>query len=309
MFFRGRPEEVGKDALFIYIRLRAEEQKFTARRMCAALPVSESGFYKWKRNKDKPKSWRKLLEEIHKILDEDEENSNYGVGRMQIALEQKGIRRSYSTVRRAMARGNLLHGSRRSPDGLTKAEKNAMKPENILRQDFTAEAPLRKLLTDITQIPCKDAKLYVSALLDCYNGEIVSLVMDTNMKKELCMRTITEAYRRLGIKSGAIIHSDSGSQYTSGEYKKLLGSLHAVQSMSGVGKCWDNSRMESWFATLKKEKIYQIDTTKLTAEEVKTIVWRYTFAYYNTKRITTVNQGGLPPVAYREKTASAKTAA
>ena len=67
--------------------------------------------------------------------------------------------------------------------------------------------------------------------------------------------------------------------------------------------------MESWFATLKKEKIYKIDTTKLTVEQVKTIVWRYTFAYYNTKRVTTVNPGGLPPVAYREKTASAKTAA
>ena len=78
--------------------------------------------------------------------------------------------------------------------------------------------------------------------------------------------------------------------------------------MSGVGKCWDNARMESWFATLKKEKIYQLDTTKLTVEEVKTIVWRYTFAYYNTKRVTTVNPNGLPPLVYR-KTAAKKSAA
>ena len=279
------------------------------RRMCAALPVSERGFYKWKLNRAKPKAWQRLLAEIHTILDEDEENRNYGVRRMMIALEQRGIKRSFSTVKRAMAWGNLLHGDRRSPDGLTKAGRDAMKPQNIIRQDFTAEAPLRKLLTDITQIPCKDGKLYVSPLLDCYNGEIISLVMDTNMKKELCIRTVTEAYRNFGIKSGAIIHSDSGSQYTSTEYKKTLGQLNAVQSMSSVGKCWDNSRMESWFATLKKEKIYQLDTTKLTVEEVKTIVWRYTFAYYNTKRVTTVNSGGLPPVAYRERKASVKDAA
>ena len=136
----------------------------------------------------------------------------------------------------------------------------------------------------------------MSPLFDCYNGEIISLAMDTNMKKELCIKTITEAYKNFDIQSGAIIHSDSGSQYTSGEYKKTLGQLHAVQSMSGVGKCWDNARMESWFATLKKEKIYQLDTTKLTVEEVKTIVWRYTFAYYNTKRVTTVNPDGLPPL-------------
>ena len=105
-----------------------------------------------------------------------------------------------------------------------------------------------------------------------------------------------------------IIHSDAGSQYTSSEYKKTLGQLHAVQSMSGVGKCWDNARMESWFATLKKEKIYQLDTTKLTVEKVKTIVWRYTFAYYNTKRVTTVNPDGLSPLVYR-KTAAKKSAA
>ena len=79
--------------------------------------------------------------------------------------------------------------------------------------------------------------------------------------------------------------------------------------MSGVGKCRDNARMESRFATLKKEKLYQLDTTKLTVEEVKTIVWRYTFAYYNTKRVTTVNPDGLPPVIYREKAAAKKDAA
>lgn len=67
--------------------------------------------------------------------------------------------------------------------------------------------------------------------------------------------------------------------------------------------------MEGWFATLKKEKIYQIDTTKLTVEQVKTIVWRYTFAYYHTKRITTVNPGGLSPVAFREKTTAIKSVA
>ena len=294
--------------MFVYIQNCAEGKKFSVRMMCAALPVSESGFYKWKRNRKKVKAWQKLLAQMHKILEEDEENKNYGVRRMQIALEQRGIKRSLSTVRRVMARGNLLHEDRRSPDGLTKADKKAMRPQNIIKQDFSAQEPLRKLLTDITQIPCKDGKLYVSPLFDCYNGEIISLAMDTNMKKELCIKTITEAYKNFDIQSGAIIHSDCGSQYTSSEYKKTLGQLHAVQSMSGVGKCWDNARMESWFATLKKEKIYQLDTTKLTVEEVKTIVWRYTFAYYNTKRVTTVNPDGLPPLVYR-KTAAKKNAA
>jgi putative transposase len=192
--------------LFAYILIRAQEKKYSSRRMCSALPVSESGFYKWKRNRNKLKAWHLLLSEIHGILDEDPENLNYGVERMMIALEQRGIKRSFSTVKRAMVRGNLLHEDRRSPDGLTKADKKAMKPQNIIQQDFTADKPLRKLLTDITQIPCRDGKLYVSPLLDCYNGEIISLVMDTNMKKKLCIKTITEAYKKFEIQSGVIIH-------------------------------------------------------------------------------------------------------
>ena len=100
--------------MFVYIHCRADEKKFSARMMCAALPVSESGFYKWKRNRGKLKAWQKLLAQMHKILDEDEENKNYGAMRMQIALEQRGIKRSLSTIRRAMARGNLLHEDRRT---------------------------------------------------------------------------------------------------------------------------------------------------------------------------------------------------
>ena len=100
--------------MFVYIQNCAEEKKFSARMLCAVLPVSESGFYKWKRNRKKVKAWQKLLAQMHEILDEDEENKNYGVRRMQIALEQRGIKRSLLTVRRVMARGNLLHEDRRS---------------------------------------------------------------------------------------------------------------------------------------------------------------------------------------------------
>ena len=144
--------------MFMYIQNCAEEKKFSVRMMCAALPVSESGFYKWKRNRKKVKAWQKLLAQMHEILDEDEENKNYGVRRMQIALEQRGIKRSLSTIRRAMARGNLLHENRRSPDGLTKADKKAMRSQNIIKQDFCAQAPLRKLLTDITLTPVQGRK-------------------------------------------------------------------------------------------------------------------------------------------------------
>ncbi len=228
---------------------------------------------------------------------------------MRIALEQRGIKRSYSTVKRAMKKGNLLHESRRSPDGLTKADKKAMMPENIIKRDFSAERPNQKWLTDITQVPCKDGKLYIVPVFDCFGGEIVSLAMDTNMKAGLCVEAVTSALKTRRPGSGVIVHSDAGSQYTSEAYRKMLGTYHALQSVSDVGACYDNARMESWFATLKKEKTYRLDTASMTVEEVKREVWRYTFAYYNTVRVCTVNEGGLPPSVYREKMASIKIAA
>lgn len=277
--------------------------------MCSSLSVSESGYYKWKRNRSRPKAWQILLAEIHKILAEHPDNDNYGIERMMIALKQRGISRSYSTVKRAMKQGNLLHESHRSPDGLTKADKKADRPDNIVKQDFTASEPDTKWLTDITQVQCSDGILYIAPVLDCYRSEVVSLAMDTNMKKELCIKAINDAYTMRNPGDGVIIHSDAGSQYTSRKYKKTLGRFHALQSMSDVAKCYDNARMESWFATLKKEKIYKLDTAHMTVEEVKKEVWRYTFGYYNTIRVTTVTEGGFPPSVYKGKVPAVKSVA
>jgi transposase InsO family protein len=281
--------------------VRAQERVYSVRQLCSSLSVSESGYYKWKRNRSRQKAWQLLLAEIHKILAEHPDNENYGVERMMLALAQRGITRSYSTVKRAMKQGNLLHESHRSPDGLTKADKKADRPDNIVQQDFTASKPDTKWLTDITQVQCSDGILYIAPVLDCFRGEVISLAMDTNMKKELCIKAIRDAYELRNPGNGVIIHSDAGSQYTSRKYKKTLGAFHAIQSMSDVAKCYDNSRMESWFATLKKEKIYKLDTAHMTVEEVKKEVWRYTFAYYNTVRVTTVTEGGYPPSVYNGK--------
>ena len=277
--------------------------------MCKALDVSETGYYKYKRNCNKPKAWQLLLVKIFEILDEHPDNSNYGIERIMIALQQKGEKMSRSTVIRAMRKGNLLHKNRRSPDGLTKSDKKANMPENVVKRNFTATRPNEKWLTDITQIPCSDGKLYIAPVFDCFGGEIISLSMDSHMKKELCIQAIEEAYRSRQPGNGVIVHSDAGSQYTSEQYKKTLGKFRAIQSMSDIGKCYDNARMESFFATLKKEKLYQINTMKMTRDEVKSVVWRYVMAYYNRHRICTVNEGGWPPAIYREIAAARISAA
>ena len=122
--------------------------------------------------------------------------------------------------------------------------------------------------------------------------------MDNNMRTELCVQALENAYRNTDIE-GAILHSDRGSQFTSQVFLTALRRHKLIQSMSGTGRCCDNARMESFFATLKKEELYQIDTTRMSRDEVKSVVFRY-IRYDNLRRISFVT-GGLPPLAYRER--------
>lgn len=265
--------------------------------MCKVLGISESGYYRWLKNRNKPTKQQLLLVEIEKVLAEHPDNSNYGSQRMHTALKQKGITVSERTVYRAMKAGGHIH-KHRKPHSLTKATTEIQEKENLIKRNFSSDKPMTKLLTDITEVQCSDGKLYVSPVLDCYNGEIVALEMRENMKKELCIDTIKQLGNRV---NNAILHSDRGSQYTSEAFREELKKRGIKQSLSGTGKCYDNARMESFFAGLKKEKLYQLPTYAMTREDVKTVIFRYIFVYYNQVRIYTSNPEGIPPGKYREE--------
>jgi transposase InsO family protein len=267
--------------------------------MCRVLEVSRQGYSKWLKSRNRGSKHEALLALIKQVLAEDNENNdNYGVWRIFLALRNnKGYTGSYPTVCRVCRKNGITLKKRRKPNGLTEADKQAQKSENIIQQDFTAEAPNEKWLSDITEVPCADGKLYVAPVFDCFDGAIVGLGMDDNMRKELCINAFEQACRRHNA-FGMIFHSDRGSQYTSGDFRASLDKYGATQSMCGIGRCYDNARMESFFATLKKEKLYRINTEELTMETVKSIIWRYIFSYYNNRRIYTTNDG-YPPMVYR----------
>lgn len=266
--------------------------------MCDVLHVSETGYYRFVRNLDKPGKDAVLSAAMQKILNESPFNDNYGVERMQIALENRSIHAGRRRITRIMRENGWLHERRRRPKGLTKATTEIQEKENLIKQDFRSSEPFKKLLTDISQIGCLDGKLYISPIMDCYNGEILALQMRNNMRAELCIDTLKAAGHRFPL-AGAILHSDRGSQYTSDAFRAELEAQHIRQSLSGVDHCYDNARMESFFATLKKELLYRIPTHKMKRDEVKSIIFRYIFTYYNQMRIYTANPYGLPPAAYR----------
>ena len=93
--------------------------------------------------------------------------------------------------------------------------------------------------------------------------------------------------------------SDQCSQYTSEAFKEALAQHGLIQSLSGVDHCYENARMESFFATLKKELLYRLPTYQMKREGVKRWIFRYVFTYYNRERVHTSNPGGLPPAVYR----------
>lgn len=268
--------------------------------MCKAFGISESGYYKYLKKRGKPKRDDILLVEIKKILAEHpENNNNYGVKRIHLALQLNGYIIGIRQVYRIMSKNKLLKKRIRHPNGITKTDKEAQKSENLIKRNFSAEGPREKLLTDISEVQCFDGKLYISPIMDCFNGEIIAIHMDDNMRKELPIATL-DAASRIGNLRGAILHSDRGSQYTSQAFRARLEELGMRQSMSGTGKCYDNARMESFFATLKKEKLYRIPTARMSMRQVKTIIFRYVMIYYNRQRVYTRNPGGLPPVVYRQ---------
>lgn len=268
--------------------------------MCGVLAVSESGYYRSLKPVPKKERQQRLLVNIQEIIEEYEDNSNYGVQRMVLALAQKEIETSYSTVYRIMKKHGLLKKAKRHPNGITREDAAAQKSENLIQRDFSASAPDEKWLSDITEVPCSDGKLYVSAVLDCFNGEIVGLSMDNNMRKELCIQSFENACKARNAR-GMTFHSDRGSQFTSHAFRVQLAKQEAIQSMSGTGRCYDNARMESFFATLKKEKLYQIRTEHYPMAYIKTVIFRYIMVYYNRQRVYTSNPGGWPPAIYRER--------
>ena len=277
-----------------YIALRTEdgEKKGKIAFYCSVLGVSRQGFYQYLANRDRPWKYQALADAMLEIVAEDTCNDTYGRTLMK-APEGVHIP-SERTVYRVMEHLGLSHRPKRKPNGITKEDREAMKSDDLLKRDFSAEKPLEKCVTDITEVKAKDGKLYVSAIFDCFDLTVLGLAMETNMRAELCVRTLENAAAAYPGLKGAIIHSDRGSQYTSAAYRQAVTQYGIRQSMNRAGgRCHDNARC---------------DTEQLTVEELRSLIWRYFMSYWNNRRICSAN-GGIPPAVKRERFYLSLTAA
>ena len=170
---------------------------------------------------------------------------------------------------------------------------------NIINRNFKANKSNVKWTTDITEFSILGKKLYLSPLLDMYNGEIISYTIDYHPDLQLVMDMLNKALKRVETYEGLIIHSDQGWHYQHKHYRHTLKKHKITQSMSRKGNCLDNSIMESFFGTLKNEFFY--NNTFTSIEEFKIELDKY-IKYYNNDRIK-YRLNGLSPVKYRTQTA------
>lgn len=273
------------------------------------MKVTRQAFYKYLKRKNTSWKYDYIVDAMFEIINEDACNDTYGRYRMHEALKIRYENNpdfylpGERTIYRIMEIVGLVHKPRRNPKGITKADKNARKSDDLIKRDFKSDKPLAKCVTDITEVKASDGKLYVSAIFDCFDVTVLGLAMDTNMKAPLCVQTVNNAYKTYPGIRGTILHSDRGTQYTSQEYRKELSRCGITQSMnSDGGRCHDNARCESMWARMKEELFYSrnLKSTDFTIAELKVMIWRYFLSYWNNRRICSSNQG-LPPRIKRER--------
>ena len=240
-----------------------------------------------------------LIEDKHVKLKESiqttyhQHKGRYGYRRITVAIRQLGLVVNHKTVQRLMRELGLKSIVRTKKYKSYKGEVGRTAP-NILQRQFKAQNPNQKWVTDVTEFKVAGEKLYLSPVMDLYNGEIIAYETASSPAK-LVGIMLKKALGKLKEDDRPVLHSDQGWQYRMPMYQQMLREKHIQQSMSRKGNCLDNAAMESFFGTLKSEFFY-LNKFK-TPEDLQDGIKAY-IHYYNHDRIK-LKLKGLSPVQYR----------
>ena len=219
----------------------------------------------------------------------------YGYRRITATLRQAGEVVNHKVVQRLMQVLGLKSLVR--PKKYRSYRGQQAKAPNLLARQFQADQPNQKWVTDVTEFNVRGEKLYLSPVMDLYNGEIVSYSMQRRPQFALVSHMLKQALAKLSASQAPILHSDQGWQYQMPAYQHQLAERGLTQSMSRKGNCLDNAAMESFFGTLKSELFYLNHFESI--EQLQADIHEY-IHYYNHERIRTKLKG-LSPVQYRNQ--------
>jgi putative transposase len=267
--------------------------------LCEALDVSRSGFHAWlnrtpsKRTRDDEEIGAKVRASFIGSA------STYGARRVWRDVLAGGVFCGLHRVERLMQAQAFRARPRRrglpKDDGLRFASVIA---PNVLDREFSAERPNRKWIADFTYVWTAEGWLYVAAVIDLFSRRVVGWSMKAEMNAQLVADALIMAIWRRGKPDALLHHSDQGSQYASDQFQRLRADNGVVCSMSRSGNVWDNAAMESFFSSLKTERIGR--KVYLSRDEARADVFDYIERFYNTvRRHSTI--GYLSPVEFERK--------
>lgn len=265
-----------------YAFIRAQEAAFPVRQMCRTLGVSPSGYYGWRGRPPSPRAVanRGLLAEIRRV--HAATRGAYGARKIWHQLRAEGI----PCGRHRVARLRRLYGiealRRRRFAVTTRARQGERTPPDRVRRGFTAPAPNRVWVGDVTAVATREGWLYLAVLVDLYSRKVVGWAMSERINQALVLEALRMALHQRHPGPGLIHHTDRGAIYRAAEYRQRLTAHGLVASMGRRGDCYDNAVAESFFSSVKNELAVRPYASRHAA---RTALFEYIEGFYNRQRL------------------------
>lgn len=278
--------------------VRDHRKEFHVESACRMLKVSPSGFYAWSERvpSEREIDDARLIDKIKGIYDAND--GVYGVRRIHRQLLADGEPCSRNRVARLMRKCGLKARRRRKYRVTTDSKHNFPVAENLLGRQFFSAGPNQVWASDITYIWTMEGWLYLAAVIDLHSRMVVGWSMSERIDRTLVLDALSMAVGRRAPEPGLIHHSDRGSQYASNDYQAAIGKHKMRCSMSRKGDCWDNAVVESFFSSLKTERVHhRLYRSRAAARRD---IFEYIEVFYNRVRLHST-LGYLSPVQFESQ--------
>jgi putative transposase len=270
---------------------------YPVRLMCRSLRVSSSGYYAWRvrAERDRTVYDRELTRAIRRI--HAESDGTYGSPRIHADLQAEGFSCGRVKVARLMRKAGLKGCPKRRFRVTSRG--GHVTASNLLEQDFSVETTNRRWASDTTFLWTGQGWLYLAVVMDLYSRRIVGWSMSRRNSRHLVFNALSMALGQRHVEGELIHHSDRGAQYLSDDFQALLKKHGISCSLSGAGSCYDNAAVESFFASLKRERVKR--RSYRTRDQARTDVFDYIERFYNRQRRHSY-VGNISPVEFEERT-------
>ena len=265
-----------------YAFIRAHSDEHAVTRLCGLLGVSPSGYYTWfdRPESNRSRENRELTNKIHHLHQSSKEV--YGSPKIPRDLVASGERCGVNRVARLMKQAGIQSKLSRKFIVTTNSRNTAAPAPDLLQRDFRVAKQDVAWVSDTTFIPTREGWLFLAVVLDLFSRQVIGWAMSQHNDKALVQDALTMAIWRRGKVEGVIVHSDQGSTYASGDYRKQLATHRLVCSMARKGECLDNAVAESFFGSLKNEWVHHEDYH--TRQQARQSIFEYIEVFYNRQR-------------------------